>query len=90
MYGIQTSYLDVRKQTRKADPESLLLILRAMGADVAAMTDVASALRARKAAMASQRVEPVIVAWDGKVAPGMGEIVLENGTRHDGKTRLVH
>ena len=40
-------------------------MLAALGADVRTMQDVASALRERSAELASRRVEPVLVAWDG-------------------------
>lgn len=43
LYGIQTSYVDVLKQKHNADMESLLFILRAMGADITTMDDVPTA-----------------------------------------------
>jgi 4-alpha-glucanotransferase len=67
LYGIQTSYLDMTKQRRYADPEALLLVLRAMGAGVNRMDDVAEALRRRKEELRERSVEPVMVAWDGKL-----------------------
>ena len=67
LYGIQTSYLDMRKLRRKADPEALLLVLRAMGAGVENFNDVPEALRRRKDALQKRTVEPVMVAWDGKL-----------------------
>jgi 4-alpha-glucanotransferase len=60
-----------------------------MGADVTHMDDVPAALHERKRNLANRGMEPVIVAWDGKLNPGKGEIVLEDGTRHDGHTRLA-
>src|SRR5204862_7167839 len=67
LYGIQTSYLDMRKLRRKADPEALLLVLRAMGAGVENFNDVPEALRRRRDALQKRTVEPVMVAWDGKL-----------------------
>jgi 4-alpha-glucanotransferase len=67
LYGIQTSYLDMTKQRRMADPESLLLVLKAMGVHVDRMADVPEALRRRKEELRKRRVEPVMVAWDGKL-----------------------
>jgi 4-alpha-glucanotransferase len=64
LYGIQTSYLDMTKQRRNADPESLRLVLNAMGAAVNGIDDVKRALRRRKE---ERRTEPVVVAWDGKL-----------------------
>src|SRR2546427_12812918 len=67
LYRIQTSYLDMTKQPRKADPEALLLVLRAMGAGVEKFEDVPEALIRRKEELRNRKVEPVIVAWDGKL-----------------------
>jgi len=54
-------------QRRDADPEALLLVLQAMGADVNSMDDVPDALRSRKDELRERAVEPVVVAWDGKL-----------------------
>ena len=67
LYGIQTSYLDMTKQRRDADPDSLLLVLKAMGAGVTRMDDVPEALVRRKNELKQRKVEPVMVAWDGKL-----------------------
>src|SRR5438093_13503966 len=67
LYGIQTSYLDMRKQRREADPEALLLVLRAMGAGVERFEDVRAALARRKEELRKRTVEPVMVAWDGRL-----------------------
>jgi 4-alpha-glucanotransferase len=67
LYGIQTSYLDMTKQRRDADPEALLLVLRAMGAGVEKLDDVPEALARRKDELRKRTVEPVMVAWDGKL-----------------------
>jgi 4-alpha-glucanotransferase len=67
LYGIQTSYVDMAKQRRDADPESLLFVLRAMGAGVEKFDDVPETLARRKDELGKRTVEPVIVAWDGKL-----------------------
>ena len=67
LYRIQTSYLDMTKQPRKADPEALLLALRAIGAGVEKFEDVPEALARRKDELRKRSVEPVMVAWDGKL-----------------------
>jgi 4-alpha-glucanotransferase len=67
LYGIQTSFIDMAKQRRDADPESLLLVLRAMGAGVERFEDVGEALKRRQAELQKRAVEPVMVAWDGKL-----------------------
>jgi len=67
LYGIQTSYLDMTKQRRDADPEALLLVLRALGAGVEDFADVRDALARRKDQLRKRKVEPVMVAWNGKL-----------------------
>jgi hypothetical protein len=67
LYKIQTSYLDMTKQRRDADPEAMLLVLRAMGAGVEKFDDVPDALARRKDELRKRKVEPVMVAWDGKL-----------------------
>jgi 4-alpha-glucanotransferase len=67
LYGIQTSYIDMGKQRRQADPEAVLLVLRAMGAGVEGFDDVVAALARRKEELRKRTVEPVMVAWDGQL-----------------------
>ena len=67
LYGIQTSYIDMTKQRRHADPESLLLVLRAMGAEVENFGGIGAALRRRQGELKARTAEPVMVAWDGKL-----------------------
>lgn len=69
LWGIQTSYLDMTKQRRDADPEALMLVLRAMGAGVDEAHDIKDALARRKkeVELRQNNVEPVMVAWDGKL-----------------------
>jgi 4-alpha-glucanotransferase len=55
------------KQRRDADPEALLLVLRAMGAGVEYFRDIPNALARRKDEIRKRKVEPVVVAWDGKL-----------------------
>ena len=44
LYGVQTSYFDVKGNRRTAMPEGLLGVLRALGAPVEAPGDVPAAL----------------------------------------------
>lgn len=67
LHGIQTSYLDMRHRRRDADPESLILTLRAIGSGVERMADVPDALARRREQLRKRTVEPVMVAWDGKL-----------------------
>jgi 4-alpha-glucanotransferase len=67
LYGVQTFYIDMKRERREAEPESVLLALRALGAPVDAMDDVDSALRHRRRELEEHAVEPVILAWDGRL-----------------------
>ena len=57
----------MRKVRCQADPQALLLVLRAMGAGVNDFKDVPEALTRRKDELRKRKVEPVLVAWDGKL-----------------------
>jgi 4-alpha-glucanotransferase len=74
-----------------AHPDSVLLVLKALGAPVHRMDDVAGALKEKHADLQRRVVEPVIVAWDGGIPPRDLEklphstttLVLEDGTASD-------
>jgi 4-alpha-glucanotransferase len=77
----------MRKQRRDADPEAILLILRAMGAGVERFEDVKDALarRTKELELRKRNVEPVMVAWDGKLGTkrfGFGYHDIEIKGRH--------
>jgi len=74
LYKIQTSYLDMRKQRRDADSEALLRVLGAMGAGVEKFDDVPDALARRKDELRKRKVEPVMVAWNGRLGKRKFEI----------------
>ena len=40
LHGVQTSYIDMAARRHQADPEAVLLVLRAMGAGVEKFDDV--------------------------------------------------
>ena len=77
MYGVQTSYRDSRGRWRESPTESVVKVLRALGAalgDPPAGDDasrcltspqMAVAIRERKRELWNRVVEPVLVAWDG-------------------------
>jgi 4-alpha-glucanotransferase len=66
LYGVQTSYTDAQGKHVEAGPESLLGVVRALGAPVDGAADAAEALRARQEELAERVLEPVVVAWDGQ------------------------
>jgi 4-alpha-glucanotransferase len=65
MYGIQTSYLDVRNELVTASPGSLLAILRSLGCRAGDIADVSQAIADRQGELDRLILQPVIVAWDG-------------------------
>jgi 4-alpha-glucanotransferase len=86
LFGIQLTYDDAAGKKRIASRESLEAALRAMLPDGAKLD---KALVRRRAEIAGRAVEPVIVAWDGKLKlPKIAEphrIILEDGERFDGR-----
>jgi 1,4-alpha-glucan branching enzyme len=67
LYGIQAAYDDAFGRRREAGPEALFALLRALGAEVAGPDDVPAAIAARRRELASRLVEPVAVAWEGRL-----------------------
>jgi 4-alpha-glucanotransferase len=70
LYGVETSYHNAMGRYVEASPESLLAVLRALGASLESADDTAEALDERRRELAERVIEPVFVAWDGK-APEM-------------------
>jgi len=79
--GVQLSYRDgLHRRQNSAPAETLLAVLRALGAPVETLADVPAALREVREARLRRFVEPVQVAWEGR-----GELELrpragESGT----------
>jgi 4-alpha-glucanotransferase len=67
LHGVQTSYINMAKRRQQADPDAVLLVLQAMGVDVKTFDDVPRALISRRQELERRKVEPVLVAWDGKL-----------------------
>ena len=66
LYGVETSYHDAMGRHVEASPESLLAVLRALGAPLESEDDVAEALAERRQELDERVIEPVFVAWDGR------------------------
>lgn len=66
LYGVRTSYFDIAGHRRRAAPEALLAVLRALGAPVDHLRDAPEALRQRVAERWRRGAEPVVVAWGGR------------------------
>lgn len=65
LYGVQTAYYDVGHRRRQATVESLVAVLRSLGAPIVGLEDAPEALRERRGDLWRQIMEPVVVAWDG-------------------------
>jgi 4-alpha-glucanotransferase len=98
LYNVQTAFYGVRHHRHTAAADSLLAVLPALGAPVASLSDVASALRERTQAIRQQIMEPVSVAWNGERpvipitlfsdisgAPCTGRLEMESGESSDWK-----
>ena len=78
----------MHKQRHEAHPESVLLALHALGAPLASDGDVPSALAERRRILSQRVVEPVIVAWEGRLKPqdsklppdSNATLILEDGS----------
>jgi 4-alpha-glucanotransferase len=66
-YGVEPSYLDMRGRRVEVSAEALLAVTSALAGPLDCMAEVAEALAARRAELASRLVEPVLVAWDGRL-----------------------
>ena len=67
-YGVQTAYYDIAHKRVQASPDTLLAVLRALGAPLAKAEEARDALRERERARWRRPCEPVVVAWDGDSA----------------------
>jgi len=67
LYGVQKAYYNVLHQRRPSSVDALLSILKALGAPLERLEDVPSALRERRKELWQRPLEPVIVAWNGRL-----------------------
>ncbi|HZB01392.1 MAG TPA: 4-alpha-glucanotransferase, partial [Actinomycetota bacterium] len=67
LHGVQLSYTNVFRRRVAASVESTLAVLRALGAPVASLRDAPDALRARREHLGRRPLEPVVVAWEGRL-----------------------
>jgi 4-alpha-glucanotransferase len=67
--GIQRQYLDVNHQPQRAATETLLALLQTLGVAIENPERAADILSARRRLRAQRGVEPVLVAWDGRLEP---------------------
>ena len=67
LWGVQTVYYDVFHHQQRASKDALLAILQALGAPISTPRHIPSAYRDRQQALWQRPIEPVIVAWEGKL-----------------------
>jgi 4-alpha-glucanotransferase len=66
-YGVQPSYTDSGGRSVRTPSESLIAALRALGAPIEHVPDAAGALVERRRELERRMVQPVLVAWDGRL-----------------------
>lgn len=66
LYGIETGYLDIAGHHRQSPPNSLLAVLRALGAPLTSLSGLAGGIRERVLEHWNSLSEPVAIAWDKK------------------------
>ena len=67
-YGVQTVYQDVFGKRRQASPDIILKMLKGLGAHLETEADVPKALRESQLRSWQRVVQPVVVAWEGRLA----------------------
>jgi len=64
-YGVQTAYSDITHRRIRVSPQTLLAVLKALGAPLEKAEDARDALREHEQARWRRPCNPVVVAWDG-------------------------
>lgn len=64
-YGVFTSYREVSGRVKHVAPETLVAILRSLGAELESADNAARALRERRQMLWDRRLDPVTVIWKG-------------------------
>lgn len=93
LYGVEPSYVDGLRRRRRPRTETLITVLRSLGASVSSPDDVSAVLRERTRALSTRIIAPVLIAWDGELSLDLSRCVrarriecaltLEDGTMHD-------
>ena len=64
-YGVQSGYYDITHRRIRVSSQTLLVVLRALGAPLEKAEDARDALREHEQARWRRPCNPVVVAWDG-------------------------
>ena len=86
VFGVHTTYLDVRRRTQTASIETLQAVLCALGVPWDSLSDARRLIDERRRQVARQGIEPVIVAWNGALPALVITVPIENA---DEKLRCV-
>jgi 4-alpha-glucanotransferase len=81
-YGVARSYRTDRGDLVPVGRDTVVAVLAALGVDTTGRGWIGRAIAARDAELAARLVEPVSVAWDGRLAvppADRAEVVLEDG-----------
>jgi len=102
LYSIETQYTDVDGRRHRAARDPLTATLLAMGCDLTSFRTVNEAIAKRRMQLNARIVEPVLVAWDGRLRGvrltlprhnmpdvATGRIQHEDGTVHEYRARVV-
>jgi 4-alpha-glucanotransferase len=65
LFRLEPFYEDMHGERQTADPEAVLLVLRALGAELTDFGSVREAVRARRDQLDRLAIQPVHVAWGG-------------------------
>jgi len=69
LYGIQLAYKTTEKQLKQASVETLIAVLQSLGATISSIKDTFDAINEKYRSIWNELIEPVIVCWDGHLAP---------------------
>lgn len=65
LFRLEPAYEDMHGERQAADFEAMLLVLRALGAELTGVDSAPNAVRARRDQLDRLAIQPVHVAWDG-------------------------
>lgn len=66
LYGVETRHVDGLGREVEVGRDTLVALLRVLGAPLASAADVADAARERSGELAQRILEPVLVCWEGE------------------------
>ncbi|MFN2615417.1 MAG: hypothetical protein ABR552_11455, partial [Actinomycetota bacterium] len=80
LWNVQTSYDDVTSTRRSAEPDTILAVLRALGAGVSFTSDIEDAITERREQLRARALEPVTASWDGTAPSVLARLPAGAGT----------